>query len=111
MSDEYKRWVEQMAEGTAAVEVFKTGDEMPDVIVCRLAPQGAPLLVPDNLVGHCSKCWRMVQFRPHAPKVRRVCDQCLRLELAEQKAGGFKFLITENTLSDLATYAKKRRRQ
>ncbi|MEH2497412.1 hypothetical protein V1294_003891 [Bradyrhizobium sp. AZCC 1678] len=96
----------------ANVQRTTSDPEESDAVVCRLAPQGAPLLFPDNLVAPCSKCWRMVQFRPHAPKKpRRVCDECIRPEIEEhRKTEGVKYIITPNTATDLALYFHRKGR-
>lgn len=114
MSRAYRDWVEHIARGTDKLEVAKPGDgERCDVLVCRLAPQGAPLLLPDNLVTSCSKCFRMVQFRPHAPKrPRRICDECIHAEIAAHREADvdndITFMITEHTAADVAAYFKKK---
>lgn len=112
MSDEYKSWVTFLAEAHEKLEVDHSGDggEHADVLVCRLIT--VPLLMPDNVTGLCSKCFRMVQFRPHAPKKpRRVCDECVRPEIEERrKADGVKFMITENTAIDIALFFRKKGR-
>jgi hypothetical protein len=113
MSDEYKSWVSYLAESHEKLEVAKVGDgEDFDVVVCRLAPHGVPLLFPDNLVEPCSKCFRTVQFRPHAPKKpRRVCDECIRPEIEERrKTEDVKFMVTENTARDLALFFRTKGR-
>jgi hypothetical protein len=57
---------------------YEIGDgEDCDLLVCRLITK--PLLFPDNLLGHCTKCHRLVQFRPSAPRLTRVCLECFRL--------------------------------
>lgn len=96
------------------VEVVKRGEgDDASAVVCRLAPQGEPLLLPDNLLGHCTNCFRMVQFRPHAPKTPpRICDECITAVMAKhQKETGdeeVKFLITEHTAADVAAYFRKK---
>lgn len=111
MSDEYKSWVSYLAGSNEKLEVAKPGDgEDVDVVVCRLITD--PLMFPDNLVAPCSKCFRLVQFRPHAPKKpQRICDECIRPELEERrKTDEVKFMITKNTAIDLALYFHKKGR-
>lgn len=44
------------------------------VLVCmRLS---TPLIVPDNRIGRCSECGWKVQFRPSAPRYRKMCMEC-----------------------------------
>ena len=110
MSDEYKSWVNYLAEVHEKLEVDHSGHdgEEADVLVCRLISD--PLLFPDNLVASCSACFRMVQFRPHAPrKPRRICDECVRPEIEERrKTEGVKFMVTENTARDIALFFHKK---
>lgn len=102
----YKSWLNTLATGTDPIDtVDQDGGEKASAVVCRLAPSGAPLLFPDNLVAQCTKCFRMVQFRPHAPKTPpKMCDECIKPELEAQRASGegVSFIITENTAADLA---------
>ena len=76
-----------------------------DCLVCRL--HTTPLQLPDNLVGHCARCFRMIQYRPHAPKTpEKVCDDCAVKGMA--KDGDVRIQITEASLADLrAILAKK----
>lgn len=112
--DVYKSWIEYLAAQDEEISIVEPDTEPDniDVIVCRLAPGGVKLMMPDNLLGHCSKCFRMVQFRPHAPKLpRRICDECIRSEIDQRRKEGeeVKFSITPNTALDLAViYAKKK---
>jgi hypothetical protein len=45
----------------------------PDEVVVVCARITTPLYIPDNKIGKCSECGWKVQFRPHAPKGRRMC--------------------------------------
>jgi len=111
MNDDYKSWVSFLAESHEKLEIAKPGDgEEFEFVICRLVT--VPLLMPDNLVATCSKCFRLVQFRPHAPKKpRRMCDECARPEIEERrKTEDVKFMITENTATDLARFFRKKGR-
>lgn len=92
----YAYWLERFKHGTVEVAGDVAESDI-DVVVCRLIT--TPLLLPDNLVGHCSKCRRMIQFRPHIPKLPpRICDECAVKELKKQKEP--KFLVTERMFVD-----------
>ena len=54
------------------MEFAEDNAEDTDASVCCLITN---LLIPaDNLVVHCSICFRMIQFRPDVPKTpRKVC--------------------------------------
>jgi len=50
---------------------------MTDKIILVCARVDGPLLLPDNRVGKCAECGRLVEYRPHAPKNRILrCMQC-----------------------------------
>jgi predicted RNA methylase len=110
VSDEYKKWVESLVNSTDAVEVIDPDRaNAVDVIVCRLAT--TPLILPDNVVATCSRCFRMIQHRPHVPPApTKMCDECIRPEIERRRLeGDLKFLISENTAHDLAVYARRRK--
>lgn len=109
-SKEYDRLVEFMADKFDEIEVEKGDGEHADFVLCRLAT--TPLIEPDNLVATCSKCFRMVQFRPHAPKKPpRICDECAAPEMAARaKKGELEMIITENTAKDLLSILAKKER-
>ena len=75
-----------------------------DVLVCCLITN--PLILPDNLVGHCSICFRRIQFRPNVPKTpRKVCEECAPEEITADD----KFIVTEKTMDDLAEFIRNKR--
>jgi len=99
-SKPYHDWLKIMAKQPECVEIAYDNAEASDVVICRLITK--PLIVADNLVGHCSKCFKMIQFRPHVPKLpRKLCDGCAFKEIEGES--DLKFYVTENTLNDLAT--------
>lgn len=109
----YQRWLNIFAHGTETLELAGPGDasEGANIVVCRLVT--TPLLLPDNLVGPCSKCFRMLQFRPHVPKTPpRMCDECAEVEIEKQRAAGeeVSFMVTQNTLDDIAAMVPKKKR-
>jgi len=73
------------------------------VVVC--ARITTPLYIPDNEIGKCSECGWKVQFRPHAPKGRKMCMQCA-VGLVE---AGAKVELTPRMLEDLQDYYRKKR--
>ena len=80
---------------------FADGDnaEDADVLICCLITN--PLILPDNLVGHCSTCYRRIQFRPNVPKTpRKVCEECAPVITADDK-----YIVTEKTTDDLAEFS------
>lgn len=108
-SKSYDKFVEFMAERLGQVEIEDSDGEHADIVVCRLVT--SPLLEPDNLVANCMKCFRMVQFRPYAPKKPpRLCDECAAPEMAKRaKNDELTMFITPRTASDvLAAIVKKR---
>lgn len=110
-SKPYRDMVEFMAamekKGTK-VELDDGDAEQVDVVVCRLVTD--PLIEPDNLVGNCMKCFRMVQFRPYAPKKPpRLCDECAVPEMSKRAAeNDLKMVVTERTLDDIAKFLVKK---
>jgi hypothetical protein len=79
---------------------------MPDketVVVC--ARITTPLYIPDNRIGRCSECGWKVQFRPHAPKGRKICMLCAA-DLVEPDT---KVEIPPRMLDDLHDYYRKKR--
>jgi hypothetical protein len=92
--------MKRLSENLDKLEI--TDGEDSDVLVCRLITE--PLYMNDNLVGLCSDCHRMIQFRPHAPKTpKKVCDDCA-IKGMDKDA---RFVITEQSLNDLQAFIKK----
>lgn len=109
-SKPYDKFVEFMTGKLDKVEITADDDaEHVDIVVCRLVT--TPLLEPDNLLANCMKCFRMVQFRPYAPKKPpRMCDECAAPVMARHaKKNDLHMLITPKTASDvLAALIRKR---
>jgi DNA-directed RNA polymerase subunit RPC12/RpoP len=105
-SKAYDNWIRTLADNADKFEVESQVDaERADVAVCRLVT--TPLLLPDNLVGHCTTCWRMIQFRPHIPKTpRRLCDECASKEMAKEK--DTHFIVTDNTAREVTNYLRRK---
>lgn len=109
-SKEYDRLVEFLSGRLDQIEVEDGDGERADFVLCRLAT--SPLIMPDNLVANCSKCFRLVQFRPHSPKKPpRICDECAAPEMEKRaKKGDLEMIVTPKTASDvLALVIKKGR--
>jgi len=47
-----------------------------DVVVCAGYLPWMPLIFPDNKSGRCATCGDGVQWRPDAPRGRRLCAVC-----------------------------------
>ena len=108
--DYYGRWVETLTDLSNKIDVVGDGSEAEDAdcVICRLITD--PLIMRDNLVGTCSKCFRMIQFRPHVPKTPpKVCDECaMPIIKRHAKKGDLHAVITENTAQDIANYLRKK---
>lgn len=113
MSNPYEGWLSYLISAKEQLEVVDSSGRVDaSVVVCRLAPQGERLILPDNLVGHCSKCFRLIQYRPHVPSEPvKMCDECIMPEIERQKKAGedVKFMITKNTARDLVDFAKRKK--
>ena len=72
------------------------------VVIC--ARITTPLYIPDNRVGKCSECGSKVQFRPHAPRGRKICMECA-IDLIEDDT---KVELLPRMLEDLKTYQRKK---
>ena len=108
-SKSYDDWVKLIGDHPEVFEVVTPGDaEDVDAVICRLITD--PLLMPDNLTGTCSKCFRMIQFRPHAPsRPPKICDECILPEVRKSMAkGDFQAKITPKTAHDLMEYWVKK---
>lgn len=105
----YDKMVQFAADNFDQIEVEVGDGEHADFVLCRLATD--PLIMPDNLVSNCSKCFRLVQFRPHSPKTPpRICDECAAPEMAKRaKAGELEMIMTEKTAMDVAWLLAKKR--
>ena len=73
------------------------------VLVCERIT--TPLILPDNRLGRCSECGWRVQFRPDAPKSRRMCVQCA-LDRSDEIT---EIMVTPRTMEELRDYLKKKR--
>lgn len=111
MTKAYDDWMKYLYDHRDEVKVVDENfGEDASMVVCRLVSE--PLLMKDNLLGTCTKCFRMVQFRPHAPKTPpKMCDKCASKQIAASREAGdtITHIVTDNTALDLAYYAKKKR--
>ena len=80
-------------------------DEDAEILVCRLMTD--PLILLDNLVGRCSICFRMIQFRPDVPKTpRKVSEERAPKEITAND----KFAVREKTMDELAEFIRNKRK-
>lgn len=85
-----------------------------DVIVCVRAPDGQPLLLPDNKMGFCSKCDAKVQYRPYLPPgPALLCHECAIPEMEATLAKGEEVvsLITPQALEEVRRWISKQRKE
>jgi hypothetical protein len=93
-----------IADNIDEIEIADNGEDA-DILVCPLATK--PLFLPDNLVAHCAKCFRLVQHRPHVPKIpEKLCTDCAKKSIAENK--GSELMITKQSLDDIVMEIKKK---
>jgi hypothetical protein len=91
-----KKKVEIVTDRSAALD-----DEA--ILVCR--PLTDPLIMEDNLIDICSKCFRAIQHRPNVPDVPKVCEVCAMPLIADPKVP---VTITETTVREVRDYWRKR---
>jgi hypothetical protein len=72
------------------------------VVVCMQITM--PLMLPDNRIGKCHECGWQVQFRPDAPRGRRLCIQCL-IEAIED---GAELFVMPQTIEEFNNYQRKK---
>lgn len=72
------------------------------VVVC--ARITAPLMLPDNATGKCSHCGHRVQFRPHAPAGRKLCEECAFAVLDDDT----EIVTTPRMIEDVVNYFRKK---
>jgi hypothetical protein len=75
-----------------------------DEVIVLCARITTPLYIPDNRIGRCSECGWKVQFRPHAPRGRRMCMVCAATLVED----GATMEIPPRMLQDLQTYYRKK---
>ena len=76
----------------------------PDETIVICARITTPLYIEDNVIGECSECGWKVQFRPHAPKGRKMCMLCA----ADQVEPGSTMEILPRMLEDLKAHYRKK---
>jgi hypothetical protein len=74
-----------------------------DVLVC--AKLTAPLMLKDNRIGVCDACGCGVQYRPHAPPSRKLCQGCF-VEALQNEDGDALLYTTQAMLDDFKAYLK-----
>ena len=82
--------------------------ECADSVVCRRLT--SPLLLPDNVIGLCSKCGEAIQHRPHVPKKPpKICDECAApIMEAEAAKDELVVMITPKTAGEVAAWLRKK---
>jgi hypothetical protein len=75
-----------------------------DVVVC--APvDNKPLMFADNLTSRCAECFRLIQFRPHAPQGRKLCIECALPRITSEQAH---LITTPTMLDDFHAYLRRK---
>jgi hypothetical protein len=85
-------------------------DDLREATVYICTPKTDPLYLPDNLLGHCSKCWQMVQFRPNTPReLIKICIHCAAPQMMKaSKAGKLDVAVTPEQAAEFAAYLRKK---
>jgi hypothetical protein len=80
-----------------------------DFIVCVLATD--PLMLPDNRINVCCKCFRAIQHRPHVPVMpKKVCFECIKDDLErEAKTGTVDWIMTPQIAIEFADYIRHKK--
>ena len=104
MKDPLDANLQLLADHIDEIEVSDNPEDA-DVLVCSLVTK--PLLMADNLVAHCSKCFRLVQHRPHVPRTpQKLCTDCARKSI--KKDDDPKLFITKDSLDEIVSGIKKK---
>lgn len=91
------------------VEVVQDQDDISgcDYIVCAPAPDGLPLIMPDNVMNFCCKCGCKVQHRPGLPPgPKHICSLCVMEDIKAEEAKGEEttMMVTQRTLDEVREY-------
>lgn len=65
-----------MAEALGIDGIATAGDPDADKCMCVVTSRKGPTPFTDNLHGDCALCGEEVMFRPHSPKLPKVCTVC-----------------------------------
>ena len=104
MKDPLEKNLQLIADNIDKMEI-SDDPESADILVCPLVTQ--PLMLPDNLVAHCSKCFRLVQHRPHVPKMPvKLCTDCATKSI--KKDDDPRLFITQQSVDEIVSQIKKR---
>jgi hypothetical protein len=90
----------EVQKARAAALGLKPEPKEPPMLLCERVTE--PLILPDNAIDQCSKCFKLVQLRPHAPKIARICRPCAAPTLADAK-----MFTTKPMWDDFLSYVKK----
>lgn len=69
------------AQADMAAQRAGNADEEAILVCCR---EGEPTPYTDNVKGRCNVCDTPIFWRPHAPKIKRVCMECANALVEEQ---------------------------
>ena len=104
MKDSFEKSLQLIVDNIDQIEISED-PESADILICPLASK--PLLMPDNLVAHCSKCFRLVQHRPHVPKTpQKLCVDCAKKSI--KKDDDPRLFITKDSIDDIVSQIKKK---
>jgi|SRR6187402_1726395 len=104
MKDPLEKNLQLIADNIDEIEI-SDDPESADILVCSLVTK--PLMLPDNLVAHCSRCFRMVQHRPHVPKTpMKLCSDCATKSI--KKDDSPRLFITKDSLDEIVSQIKKK---
>jgi len=76
---------------------------MKDVLVC--GNFDAVLNLPDNRIGKCHECGCKVQYRPQAPRLKKLCLDCALPRIR----GGAEVTTTPQMVVDFLQWRRNRK--
>ena len=80
-------------------------DQSDEPVTLLCARITTPLYIADNRIGRCAECGWKVQYRPHAPKGRKICMECA-IDLVP---GDTNVRTTPEMLADFQSHLAKKR--
>ena len=78
--------------------------DSPEEMVIICARITTPLMFPDNRIGKCRECGWRVQFRPQAPRGRKLCMECAIPAIED----GAEVMVTPQTIEEFKNYMRKK---
>ena len=104
MKDPLESNLQLLADNIDSIEIADDPEEA-DILVCSLVTK--PLMLPDNLVAHCSKCFRLVQHRPHIPRMpQKLCTDCATKAITKDVDA--RLFITQQSLDEIVSEIRKK---